>query len=93
VRNAGFYRRGGMHSARVLDIGSGGVSFESPAEMPTGQKVELVIDTPVKDGIHAFGRVKYCIKWASNFRIGIEFVEISPGDRKVLTREFFDSHV
>jgi hypothetical protein len=91
VRNAGFYRRGKMQAVKVLDVGTGGISFESSQAMSTGQKVELSIDTPVKNGISATGRVKYCIRWASNFRIGVEFTEISPADQRVLTKEFFES--
>ena len=89
VRQAGFYKLGPLHSVNVLDVGTGGISFESDQPISTGQKVELLIDTPVKNGIVAAGRVKYCIRWASNFRIGVEFVEIGPADQKVLTRQFF----
>jgi len=91
IRQAGFYKPGVLHSVSVLDIGAGGISFESEQAMSTGQKVEMLIDTPVKDHIAATGRVKYCIRWASGFRIGVEFVEISSADKRILTREFFDS--
>ena len=77
-------------SVKVLDVGSGGVSFESADAMSTGQKVELLIDTPVRSSIPATGRVKYCIRWANCFRIGVEFVEISAAHCRMLTREFFD---
>jgi len=91
VRNAGFYKPGKMQAVRVLDIGTGGISFESTEAMSTGQKVELRIDTPVKNGIRAMGRVKYCIRWASNYRIGVAFSEISGQDKRFLTKEFFQS--
>lgn len=90
VRQAGFHRPGVFESVKVLDVGSGGVSFESDDAMSTGQKVELLIDTPVRSSIPAMGRVKYCIRWADCFRIGVEFVDISAAHRRMLTREFFD---
>ena len=89
VRESGFWRPGPMRIVKVLDISSGGISFEHSRSMPTGQKVELSIDTPTRDGIKAIGRVRYCIRWASNFRIGMEFVEISPADQRALTKEHF----
>jgi len=91
VRQATFTKPGPMRVARVLDIGTGGISFESTSTMPIGQKVELVIDTPARNGIAAVGRVKYCIRWASGFRVGIEFVEINPTDQKFFTKEYFNS--
>ena len=90
VRQTGSHKPGTMHSVSVLDIGSGGISFESAAAMSTGQKVELSMDTPVRNGVKAVGRVKYCIRWAGGFRIGVEFIEINPSDQKALTREFFE---
>jgi|GEM_PF-3298791 len=90
VRQAGFHKLGAMHSVSVLDIGSGGISFESTAAMATGQKVELSMDTPVRNGVKAVGRVKYCIRWAGGFRIGVEFIEINSADQKILTRKFFE---
>ena len=89
VREAGFWRLGPLKIVKVLDISAGGISFESPKQMPTGQKVELSIDTPTRDGIKAVGRVKYCIRWASSFRIGVEFVEINATDQRALTKEHF----
>jgi len=35
--------------------------------------------------------VKYCIRWASNYRIGVEFVDISQTDSRALTQWLFDS--
>ncbi|NQT21059.1 MAG: PilZ domain-containing protein [Planctomycetes bacterium] len=90
VRKAGFHRPGPFDSVRVLDVGSGGISFESPDAISTGQKVELLIDTPVRSSIPAAGRVKYCIRWADCFRVGVEFVDISTAHRRMLTREFFE---
>ncbi|HUU70209.1 MAG TPA: PilZ domain-containing protein [Planctomycetota bacterium] len=89
VRESGFWRPGPMRIVKVLDISSGGISFEYSRSMPTGQKVELSIDTPARDGIKAVGRVRYCIRWASSFRIGVEFVEISAADQRALTKEHF----
>lgn len=89
VRQTGFWKPGPLRIVKVLDISAGGISFESPKQMPTGQKVELSIDTPTKNGIKAVGRVKYCIRWASNFRIGVEFVDISATDQRALTKEHF----
>jgi len=91
VRNAGFYKPGKMQAVKVLDIGAGGISFESTEAIATGQKVELVIDTPVRNGIAAMGRVRYCIRWASNYRVGVAFTEISGQDQRILTREFFET--
>ncbi|HUS59213.1 MAG TPA: PilZ domain-containing protein [Planctomycetota bacterium] len=89
VRQAGFCRPDPPRILKVLDVSAGGVSFESPRPMPTGQKVEMSIDTPTRYGIKAIGRVKYCIRWASNFRIGVEFVDISPTDQRSLTQLYF----
>jgi len=89
VRESGFWRAGPMRIVKVLDISSGGISFEHSQSMPTGQKVELSIDTPARDGIKAIGRVRYCIRWASSFRIGVEFVEIAAADQRALTKEHF----
>jgi hypothetical protein len=90
VRQAGFHRPGMFDCVKVLDVGSGGVSFESADAMSTGQKVELLMDTPVRSSIPATGRVKYCIRWANCFRIGVEFVDISAAHSRMLTREFFE---
>jgi len=91
VRQSGFSRPGPLRIVKVLDISAGGISFESAKPMPTGQKVEMSIDTPTKNGIAATGRVKYCIKWASGFRIGVEFVDISSTDQRSLTKEHFNA--
>jgi len=89
IRQSGFWRPGAPRVVKVLDISSGGISFESTVQMPTGQKVEMSIDTPARNGIKAVGRVKYCIRWASNFRIGVEFVEIAPDDQRAMIKEHF----
>jgi len=90
VRQAGFYKPGVLRNVKVLDVSQGGMSFESPSPMSPGQRVEMKIDMPVKNGIKAVGRVKYSIKWASNFRIGVEFVEMNPADKRLLTKENFE---
>jgi len=93
VRQAGFYKPGVLRNVKVLDVSHGGMSFESPSPMSPGQRVEMKIDMPVKNGIKAVGRVKYSIKWASNFRIGVEFTEINPAERRLLTKENFEPPV
>jgi len=42
------------------------------------------IDTPMRTNIAALGDVRYTIPWGAAFRVGVEFVEIAPSDRRLL---------
>jgi c-di-GMP-binding flagellar brake protein YcgR len=89
VREAGLFKSKQGRPVRVLDISPGGLGFESPCEYQQGQKVHLIIDTPVKIGIEAVGEIRYCVPWSSSYRIGVQFKQIDPADRKLLHRKTF----
>jgi hypothetical protein len=72
-----------LRSVRVLDIGPGGLSFESDAPLPIGAVLEMNINMPVRNGISAVAEVCYAIQWASSYRVGVKFVQMSEADRSL----------
>jgi len=78
-----------LRSVRVLDISQGGLSFEAEEPLPVGSKLEMNVNTPVKNGIIAVAEVRYTIRWAGSYRVGVRFLRISESDRKLLDGRTF----
>jgi hypothetical protein len=72
-----------LRSVRVLDMSPGGLSFEADAPLPVGAVIEMNINTPVRNGIPAVAEVCYSIQWASSYRVGVKFVQMSEADRSL----------
>jgi c-di-GMP-binding flagellar brake protein YcgR len=80
---------GQARAVRVMDISPGGLSFESASQLQRGQRLRLRIDTPVRTDISALGEVRYTIPWGAVFRVGVEFIDIAPSDRRLLQQPHF----
>ena len=78
-----------LRSVRVLDISPGGLSFEAEEPLPVGSKLEMNVNTPIKNGIMAVAEVRYTMQWAGSYRVGVRFLRISESDRKLLDGRTF----
>ncbi|MEJ2684956.1 MAG: PilZ domain-containing protein [Candidatus Sulfobium sp.] len=85
-----------LETCRVMDISLGGMSMESVHEVPTGTGFRLQFTIKENEPpLFCSGRVAFCRNGPApanpeKYTVGVEFIEMSEGDREKLKR-FVDS--
>lgn len=84
----------GLVSTRSADISEGGVSFYSKTALAKDSYLALkLVVIGARIGIDTFGKVVSCQEEKgdkSRYRVGVKFIRLSDGDRRILTRYILD---
>lgn len=78
-------RDGTEELARTRSVSRGGVGFSSPAPLREGTALRILLAVG-SEVIRARGRVVYSLDAENGHEVGVEFVQITPEDERILLR-------